>query len=285
MRFTVLGIPPDYETMEKTMSLFQKVYAGDVRKTINLVRLIMNKEERGIEVNLMQLVRKLLDNAKYIILITCICAILGYISSAFFMTPIYQAGAKMIVNSRKDQTQNMTNDQYNVSRNLVETYAVIIRSRDVLNRVREDLDLNESYDELSSSITVKSVNNTPVMQINVRNTDKRTALKITEKLMEIAPDILKNTTEAVSVYPVEQAYADNNPVSPNVLRNTVLMGFIGFVISCLGILIMVLFDNTYKTDLEVQKDLGIPVLGVIPSLESCKGHRVRHKMKKGERTA
>ena len=93
----------------------------------------MNKEERGIEINLLELVKKILVNAKYIVLVTCIFGIIGYVASAFFMTPIYQAGAKLMVNVSSDQNKNMTNDQYNVSRNLVETYAVILRSRDVLN--------------------------------------------------------------------------------------------------------------------------------------------------------
>ena len=211
----------------------------------------MNKEERGLEINLLQFIRKLLENARYIILVTCIFALLGYVGSEFFMTPVYQASAKMIVNSRNDQ--NMTNDQYNVSSKLVETYAVIIRSRDVLNKVREELDLKEGYGNLAKSITVKSVNSTPVMQINVQHTDKNTALKITEKLMEIAPGVLQNTAESVSVNPVEQAYADASPVSPSVFKNTVLMGFVGFAFTCLVLLVMMLLDNTYKTDFDVQK--------------------------------
>lgn len=241
----------------------------------------MNKEERGIEINLLQVLRKLLENAKYIVLITCIFAVLGFVGSTFFVTPVYQAGAKMIVISRKDQSQNMTNDQYIVSKNLVDTYAVIIRSRDVLNQVREELDLKISYGDLSKSITVKSVNNTPVMQIFVRNSNKETALHITEKLMEIAPTVLENTIQTVSVNPAEQAYVDASPVSPNVLKDAVLMGFVGFALSCIAVFVVMLLDNTYKSDVEIQKDLGIPVLGVIPSVESCKSNTNPRKKKKG----
>lgn len=243
----------------------------------------MNKEERGIEINLLQLVKRLFENAKYIILVTCIFGILGYVGSTMFMTPVYQAGAKMIVNSRKDQNENMTNDQYNAAKNLVETYAVIIRGRDVLNQVKAELNLQESYEQLAGAITVKSVNNTPIMQINVRHSNRDTALSITAKLLEIAPKVLVETAEAGSVKPVEQAYAAPNPVSPSVLRNTVLMAFLGCAFTCLIILVLMLTDNTYKTDLDIQRDLGLPVLGVIPAFESCKGHSGHHKTKKGEK--
>lgn len=244
----------------------------------------MNKDDRGIEINLFQLVRKLFENVKYIILVTCIFGILGYAFSAMFMTPIYQAGAKMIVNSRKDQSQNITNDQLNSARNLVETYAVIIRGRDVLNQVKAELNLQESYEQLAGSITVKSVNNTPVMQVYVRHSNRDTALNIAAKLLDIAPRVLEETAEAGSVKPVEQAYADLEPVSPSILRNTVLMAFLGCLFTCLLIFILMLTDNTYKSDLEIQRDLDVPVLGVIPAFECCKSNIAHQRIKKGEKS-
>lgn len=240
----------------------------------------MNKEEQGIEINLMQIIRKLLENAKYIILVTLVFGILAYVGSTTLMTPIYQAGAKMIVNSRKDQTQNITNDQLNSARNLVETYAVIIRGRDVLDRVITELNLEDSYEQLAGAITVKSVNNTPIMQIYVRHSNRDTALQITSKLLEIAPDVLMETAEAGSVKPVEKAYADSSPVSPSIMKNTVLFAFFGCALSCVMVLVLMLMDNTYKTDIDIQKDLGLPVLGVIPAFESCKSHSSHRNSKK-----
>jgi capsular polysaccharide biosynthesis protein len=161
---------------------------------------------------------------------------------------------------------------------------VIIRGRDVLNQVKAELNLQESYEQLAGAITVKAVNNTPIMQIYVRHSDRNTALNITAKLLEVAPKALGDKAEAGSVKPVEQAYAEPGPVSPSIFRNTVLMAFIGCAFTCLIIFAFMLTDNTYKTDLDIQKDLGLPVLGVIPAIESCKGHSVRLRHKKGEKT-
>lgn len=242
----------------------------------------MDREERGIEINLMQIIKVLLEKARYILLIAIVFGIIGYVVSAMFLTPVYQASARMIVNSRKDETLNITNDQLNSARNLVETYAVIICGRDVLNQVIDELNLAEDYEELVEMISVKSVNDTPVMQITVKHTDRNVALHITGKILEIAPDILVETAEAGSVKPVEQAYADIDPVSPNVVNNTILMMFVGFVMACLLFFALMLMDNTYKTDADIQKDLGIPVLGVIPEVERCKAYPDRKKIKKVE---
>ena len=242
----------------------------------------MNKEDRGIEINLMQIVVRLLENARYILLVTCIFGILGYAYTAMFMTPIYQAGTKLMVNAKNDQNQNMTNDQYNVSRNLVETYAVILRSRDVLDDMQKELDLkNITYEELAGAISVKSVNNTQVMQINVRHADRNTAIKIANYFHENASEVLEERANVASVQKIEQAFADPSPVSPSKMKNTVLMAFMGGFISCLTVFVIMLADNTYKTDLDIQKDLGLHVLGVIPAYESCTDRTPSKKEMKG----
>ena len=147
----------------------------------------MNREEHGIEIDLMLIVKALLGNLKYVVLVTVLFGILGYFASIMLVTPIYEAGAKMIVNTRKDENQNVTNDQINSAKNLVNTYAVIIRSRDVLNQVIADLKLPVTYGQLASSISVRAVNETQVMQITVQHPNRDTALAVAAKLLEVAP--------------------------------------------------------------------------------------------------
>ena len=233
----------------------------------------MSREEREIEIDFLQLLEILWNNCKYIILATIILGVVGFLGSKLFLTPIYEASAKMIVNTRKDETQNITNDQINSAKSLVNTYAIIIGSRDVLNQVIFELDLPESYSQLASKINVKAVNNTQVMQIAVRHKNRDTALAIAMKILEIAPGAIVEKVEAGSVKQVEQAYASQAPVSPNAGRNAVLMALVGFALSVGVIVVVFLTDNTYKSDMDIQRDFEVPVLGVIPTVESCKSQK------------
>jgi len=236
----------------------------------------MNKEGYRTEIDLLQMAKMLLENAKYILIATVIMGVLGFVGSKFLVTPIYQASAKMIVNTRHDDNQNVTNDQLNSAKNLVDTYAIIIRSRDVLNKVSAELDLTESYKQLASAVSVQAVNNTQVMQVKVQHENRQTALAIAAKILEIAPGVIVETVEAGSVKPVEQAYAGTEPVSPSAAKNAVLLAAVGFILTCCVIAIVYLSDNTYKTDLDIQNELELPVLGVIPTVESC-GGRTKYK--------
>lgn len=230
----------------------------------------MNREEREIEIDFMQIVKTLLSNLKYIVLVTVIFAVLGYFGNTMLVTPIYEAGAKMIVNTRKDESQNVTNDQINSAKNLVNTYAVIIRSRDVLNQVIIDLNMPETYSQLASCIGVKAVNETQVMQITVQHPNRDTALAVASKLLEVAPGAILEKVEAGSVKTVEQAYSSEKPVSASALHSAVLAAMAGFVMICAVIVIVSLADNTYKTDMDIYRDLELPVLGVIPAAEVTK---------------
>ena len=231
----------------------------------------MNKDKREIEIDLMGIIRALWGSVHYIILVMLVLAIIGSVYSATLVTPIYEATAKMIVNTRYDADKDVTNDQLNSAKNLVDVYAIIIRSRDVLGRVKDELELKESYSALLNSVKVSSVNDTPVMQVVVHHKDRETALRIAAKILEITPAIIVETVEAGSVKPVENAYAGTAPVSPNIVRNGILMALLGFIVSCAVVIILFLSDNTYKTDIDIQKDVELPVLGVIPTIESCKG--------------
>lgn len=232
----------------------------------------MNKEGYGT-MGLQQLAKLLWANAKYIVLATVIMGVLGFVGSKFLITPIYEATAKMIVNTRDEQNKGGTNDQINSAKNLVGTYAIIIRSRDVLNQVSAQLNLTESYEQLMSYISVHAVDDTQVMQISVQHENRATALAIAAKILEITPDMSKEAVEVGSIKTVEQAYSPTEPVSPSNVKNAIFLAMFGFIVSCSVITSIYLLDNTYKTDLDIQNDLDLPVLGVIPTVESCGGYR------------
>lgn len=233
----------------------------------------MNKERYKSEIDLLQLAKMLLKNAKYIVLVTVIMGVLGFFGSKFLISPIYEANAKLIVNTRNDQSSAITNDQLNSAKSLVNAYAIIIRSRDVLNQVSAQLNLSESYEQLLSYISVRAVDDTQVMQVSVQHKDRATALAIAAKILEIAPDMGKKAVGVGSIRPVEQAYSLAEPISPSNVKNAVWMAMIGFMGACGMVAIVFLMDNTYKTDMDIQNDLDLPVLGVIPTVESCGGHK------------
>ena len=104
------------------------------------------------QVNLQELFLLLKRNVFLILGLSLLFGAAGFGIASFLMTPVYEAEAKMIVNTKKDDTTGITSDQIISAKNLVDTYSIILRSRTVLIPVIEKLDLSMSYEELQKMV-------------------------------------------------------------------------------------------------------------------------------------
>lgn len=224
-----------------------------------------------IEIDLWELFQILLKNWLWILLSTLGCAILGLLITIFLITPKYRAEATMIVNTRQDQTATVTNDQITSAQKLVDTYSIIIRSRRVVDPIMEKLNIEADYESFVKNIIVESVNDTQVMSIQVENKDPEIALQVVQEIVDRAPGAIISTVEAGSVNVVSEPYVNSEvPVSPSKLKNTAIAAFIGLFISSGAFLLIAFLDNTFKSEEDIQKQLGLVTIGIIPTTESCK---------------
>ncbi len=224
-------------------------------------------ESDEIVIDLWQIVYVLWKHAVWILLVAVLCADVGFAAAAFVIHPTYSASADMIVNNKQNaatQTGDVTTSDLSASSTLVSTYSVILKSHTVLGQVIDQLGLPYTYDQLAGMISVSTVNNTQVMRITVRCGDSQTALEIVSKLVEIAPRVIVDKAEVGSVKTVDEPWTSGKIVSPS-KKKYALAGFAaGFLAMCAIFILRELLNNTYKTEADITKDLGLPVLGVIP---------------------
>ena len=224
-----------------------------------------------IEIDLWELFQILLKNWLWILLSTLGCAILGLLITMFLITPKYRAEATMIVNTRQDQTATVTNDQITSAQKLVDTYSIIIRSRRVVDPIMEKLNIEADYESFVKNIIVESVNDTQVMSIQVENKDPEIALQVVQEIVDRAPGAIISTVEAGSVNVVSEPYVNSEvPVSPSKLKNTAIAAFIGLFISSGAFLLIAFLFFSFKSEEDIQKQLGLVTIGIIPTTESCK---------------
>lgn len=227
----------------------------------------MKEEYETIDLReLFLLVKK---NILMILAVTIASAAVGFLISAFLLSPQYEASATLIVNSREDQTAQttITNDQITSATKLVDTYSVILTSDTVLDKAIADLELTLDYEELLDKVTVESVNGTQVMKISVQDEDPVLAQSIVANIVEQAPEIIIQTVKAGSVEVISQAKTAEEPVSPKKVLNTALAGILGLVLSLGFVLLRNVMNNKFMTDDDISKKLGLTVLGVIPQID------------------
>ena len=105
------------------------------------------------------------------------------------------------------------------------------------------------------------------MRVTVTTEDVNVSREICASIIKIAPDKIKDAVEAGSVKVVSESRPNENAVSPHVMRDTAIMGILGVVLSIGIIVVTHLFDNKINSESDVEKYLGMTVIGVIPYFE------------------
>lgn len=229
-----------------------------------------NQEE--FEIDLSQVFYILTKNIAIIMLISVLCADIGYAISTYYITPTYTASADMLVNNKQysGTTDNgiVTSSDITASSSLVSTYSVILKSHTVLEQVIDTLDLDYSYNDLAKMVSVTTVDNTQVMRVTVRNSDPQVAMDIVTQIISIAPSVIVDKAEVGSVKTVDQPWSSGRPVSPDKRKYILLFAVLGFLGTSLFFVLRELLNNTFKTEQDVTRELGLPILGVIPLEEA-----------------
>lgn len=226
----------------------------------------MDNEENEV-IDLTEILSAVRQHLLELIFVTLVAALVGFTASKFLMNPKYDSSALMIVNTRQDVNANVTSDQINSAIKLVSTYSIIIKSDTVLQQVIDNLGLNLTYAKLNKRVTVAAVDDTQVMKITVQSDSPEWARQVCEQIITVAPDVIKEAVEAGSVKVISNPSLATEPVSPNIMKNTMLAAAVGFVLVIGIIVLQVLLDNKINTEEDVTKYLDMTVLGVIPQYD------------------
>lgn len=223
-----------------------------------------NRGQQEEYIDLGELFSALIRRIGIILLAAAVLGAAGFLYSTFLATPLYRASAMMIVNAGERYPEYVSTDQLRSAASLVDTYSIIIKSDTVMNEVIDHLDMEETYDSMVRDVSVRAVNDTQVMQIDVTATDPEVARDVCAEITKVAPDAIVEMVEAGSVSLVSKANASSAPVSPNVMRNTALAAFAGFLLAAALVVIQTLLDNKVKGEADIAA-ISLPIIGIIPT--------------------
>ncbi|MDB8987062.1 Wzz/FepE/Etk N-terminal domain-containing protein [Parabacteroides merdae] len=207
-------------------------------------------------------------------LITFIAIIVSTGVSFFAVNPVYEANTTLLVDiNKKPGAEIVTSEQLSVSEKLAVTYGEIIKSRSVLDEVIDKLDLNMGYEEVSKMINVSPVKDTQIMSITVQDTNPKRARDIANAIPKVFTKEVKRITKANSVEVIDHAITPQKPIKPNKLMNIAIAAVLGVMIGLFIVFLLEYMDNKIKTPQDIEKHLGLPILGVIPNENMKKGGR------------
>ncbi len=179
-------------------------------------------------------------------------------------TPLYTTYTKVLLTqNNENQNASTTLNDITVNQKLASTYSEIVRSRLVLQQVIDRLWLDYNVEQLSKNITVTSVDDTQVLKISVTDKDPARAQLIANTTTEIFAHEITDITGLDNVKPYESAELPGAPSNNTLTRDLVIAGIIA-VFGVLAIAFIIFyFDDTVKYSDELEKKIGLPIVGKI----------------------
>lgn len=249
----------------------------------------INKNEEVNEVNLKRLVDTVLRRAWLVILAAIVGAVVSFGGTCFFVTPLYESTAMFYVNNNSisvgEASLSISSADITASKSLVDTYIVILNTRETMTDVMDYAEVNRSYSEIMDMIKAEAVNDTEIFQVTVTSPDPAEAEKLANSIAYILPKRISSIVEGTSAKIVDSAVIPSEPSSPNLVVNT-LVGFLLGLVVCVGTIILKeLFNITIREEDDVTQICKYPLLTSVPDMAAASkgGYDYRYDQDKGKK--
>ena len=250
----------------------------------------MNQNDRDnrddvIEIDLVELLGVILHNLWIIIVSGVIVAAVALLVSYFIITPKYESVTKIYVIS-KTNADTMTYSDLQAGSTLTKDYKELVKSRPVLEEVLAETGIDVELKDLEEQITVEVPTDTRIVSITVEDKDPYEARIIADSVRIAASKHIREVMDTEAVNVVEEASLPIEKSSPSILMNTAIGYAVGLFLAIAIVIINYIMDDTIKTPDDVEKFLGVSVLGSIPYSEndlSDKAEMERYEKKKKQR--
>lgn len=219
-----------------------------------------------IEIDLGEVFHLVISKLGVIILSGILLGVLSIIGTMLFITPKYESTTKIMVLNKQDNN-TLTSADMQTSTQLTKDYAELIQSRTVLEGVIAQLNLDMTYKEMLNKVSVETSSDSRIVSISVTDEDPYTASEIANAVRDMAAEHIQSVMNIEAVNVVDTANIPNEKASPSLAKNGVIGGLLGVIIAMAAVIIIYLTNDTIKVEEDVERYLGLSVLGSIPFSE------------------
>ena len=201
---------------------------------------------------------------KIIVLTTVLATVVSGIFSFFVISPTYEASTKIFIGKEGAESEGYNSSDVSMYQNLLKTYSELIKTKDLVNKAINNSEYDLSVNSVLNGITVNTLTGTQILQISYQSKSPSIAKNILES---ITNEFITKAEELVpngNVKILESVELPKNPVAPNKTMNIAIAFILGMMVGFGIVFLLEYLDNTYKNKEQLEKDLDIPVLGVIP---------------------
>jgi capsular polysaccharide biosynthesis protein len=206
-----------------------------------------------------------------VLLITLIATSASVAVSIWVMEPIYQANTTLYVGKKTNTEGVLSYQDVQMGGQLVKDYRELAKSRLVAGIVINELRLeNTSTSQIADMLGVNLKNETRIIEITAQSTDPEFARNVANKVADVFKRKAIELIDVDNVQVIDIAQIPTSPIKPNKEMNIAIGFLLGLMLSLGLVFLLEFLDNTLKTPDDIEKHLGLPVIGTVPKFEDIK---------------
>ena len=221
----------------------------------------MNEDIIRIE----ELIKILKKRWKMIVSITIISTIFSVFMSFYIISPKYEASTKVFIGKENSKDAKYSDNDVNMYQKLLKTYVEVISTNNLVEKAIDKEGLDITSEEVLKGLTVAPRADTQILEIKYISEDRILAKDVVDSITD---EFIESSTELIpngDVKIIDKVKIPERPVSPNKKMNIAIAFLLGLMISVGLSFLLDAMNNTLKTKEELERILGLPVIGTIPN--------------------
>ena len=203
-----------------------------------------------------------------IVSITLVATLISGVLSFFVIKPTYETSTKVFIGKEESNQEGYNTNDIQMYQKLLQTYAETIKTNEVVQAaINNSKNTDLTVASVKGSLTVTPVADTQILQIKYQNKSPELAKEILENITNEFVILAKELVPNGNVRVIEAVQLPENPVAPNKKMNVAIAFLLGLMVSVGLVFLIEYLDNTFKNKEQLERELDIPVVGIIPEIE------------------
>lgn len=224
----------------------------------------MNDE---ITIDLAELFKAIIKKKLLVAGITLSFVIISLFISIFIINPVYEATTSIIIGKSPDGNVEYSYNDILLYQKSANTYVQIAKSRTVAEKTIEALGLETSPSAFSKNVSVQNKSDTQVITITVSDSSPDGAMNKANTMAECFIEEASVLYPTGTVQIMDKAILPKTPVKPVPQKNAAIAFVLGLMVSFGIVFLKVYMDTSLKDEKDVEKYIGLPIMGVIPQYD------------------
>lgn len=203
------------------------------------------------------------------LLAACVCSGAFFLFNYITYEPQYSSTATLYILRQSDAvTASDANSDFSLALKVVNDCTYLLKSHTVLDEVISSLNLDMEYDDLYDCVSTSNPEDTRILEVTVKAGSPELAKRIVDQICIIGAQSIEVAMGFPQVNVYELGTIDPEPCNRVRMLSYALIGLTAAVLIYAVFLIVFVLDDRIKTDEDIERVLGLSVLGNIPRADS-----------------